>query len=468
MNIVSLSIKNFLSIGDVTIFPGQINQIVGQNNQGKTTVLKAIEFAVKGGADPQLVKFGQDHAEVIVELDDQTIIKRRLSASGKQSVDIKKDGFRAPTPQSYLDALFESSAFNPLDLLDAKKRNDAILSSIDIKVDEARLQQELNDSPYIKIPMPPLDYSAHGLKVIDQAHKYFYQRRAEANKDAADKKRLWEIYFADLPKDEVLAKTNQQIQLEVDTLESARLAAASEVSRIREAHRKMTAATEKLNRYRQAADQIDKEIANYESSINALKARRSESDKWIEDAKKDIPPAIEDDGPALLQLGEAKVSIERAKAQFKDVERFESIGKQRTMVDSMKNEYEESQRTADWLTQRVEKLAGPIKHKLMAETELPIKGLQYDFGGFKIDGVSVDQLSSSKSIGLAIGIARKLAKKTKLICLDGAEALDEQTYAALHAEIKDDGFVYFITRVGEAFQADGDTVIKMQNGEVSK
>jgi energy-coupling factor transporter ATP-binding protein EcfA2 len=266
MEVVKLQIKNFLSISDMLVKPGQINQIVGANNQGKTTVIKAIEFAVKGSSDGSLVKFGEESAEVIVELADQTTIRRKLSSEGKQTVDVKKDGFKAPSPQAYLDALFEHSAFNPLDLLDPKRRNDAILASIEIKLDETRLRAELGVSD---LPMPPLDYTVHGLKVIDQAHKYFYQRRAEANKD----------------------------------------------------------------------------------------------------------------------------------------------------------------------------------------------------GGFTVDGTPVDNLSSSKVLRLAVGVARKLAKKTKLICIDGAEALDNQNFAALHQEIENDGFTYFITKVGSPFAGGpNDTVIPMENG----
>ncbi len=68
---------------------------------------------------------------------------------------------------------------------------------------------------------------------------------------------------------------------------------------------------------------------------------------------------------------------------------------------------------------------------------------------------------------LACSLARVLAKKTKVICLDGAEALDEATYAQLHAEIENDGFTYFVSKVGEAFKSETDTVIKMSGGVAS-
>jgi energy-coupling factor transporter ATP-binding protein EcfA2 len=458
MNIVSLKIKNFLSIADVEIKPGQINQIVGQNNQGKTTVIKAIQFAAKGGTDPNLVKFGTEAAEVVIELDDQTVIRRRLSAEGKQSVDIKKDGFKAPTPQAYLDALFEDSGFNPLDLLDPKKRNDAILASIPIKVDEARLQSELNDSPYIKTPMPPLDYTLHGLKVIDHCHRYFYQRRAEANKDASDKKKRWETYQADLPKEDSGPLTRAQVQTELDAAKSAHDQAVSALALVTQRHEDARRAQDRLNKYCKTIDEIDAEIAK-------LQARREEGMKFVDQAKKEVPEALEDQRPHAQKCEDLLIEVERVKGRFAEVEKFESVGKQRAMVANMKQEWEGAQKVADGLTDRVEKLSGPLKAKLMGEAEMPITGLEYKEGGFLVDGTPVDNLSSSKALKLAVGVARKLSKKTKLICIDGAELLDTDSYKTLIEEINGDGFTYFITRVGAVNHPDH-KVFEMKEGAV--
>ncbi len=69
---------------------------------------------------------------------------------------------------------------------------------------------------------------------------------------------------------------------------------------------------------------------------------------------------------------------------------------------------------------------------------------------------------------LAVSVARKLAKATKIICIDGAEALDPETWQALRTEIDADGFTYFVTKVGEAFTFGklDDRRIKMDHGQV--
>ncbi len=463
MNIVSLRIKNFLSISDVEIIPGKINQIVGANNQGKTSILKAIEFAIKGSADGSIVKFGEDAAEVVVELSDSTNIKRRINSEGKQTVKVSKEGFAAQSPQSLLDGLFENSSFNPLDLLDPKKRSDAILNSIDIKVDEAMLTDELKESEFVKIPMPPLDYTQHGLKVIDQAYKYFYQRRAEANKDAADKKKRYETYVADLPTDNVPQQTREQIQAELDEVKAKKDYAEDELVAIVQTHVKNNEAKARADKYIQAVTDIEKQIETLKNQMATLEARRLEGQKFVDSALSEVAEALVDDRPYREKCSALAVELEQVKAKFSQVDKYESVQKQKGMVENMKADWDKAQSVADGLSKKVEALGGPVKKKLMASAEMPVDGLEYKDGSFLVDGVLVDNLSSSKAIKLAIGVARKLAKKTKIICLDGAEALDEQSWLSFKAEIQDDGFVYFVTKVGAAFDG-GDKVISMDNG----
>lgn len=463
MNIVSLRIKNFLSLTDVEIKPGQVNQVVGQNNQGKTSVLKALEFAVKGSSDPTLVKFGADQAEVIVELDDQTVIKRRLSPNGKQSVAVDKDGFRAPQPQSLLDALFDQNLFNPLELLDPKRRTDAILNAIDIKVTPESLSSALGVGVG---DLPPLDYSQHGLKVVDQAHKYFYQRRAEANKDAAEKKSRWETYKADLRPETPPPLTREQLREKEQKFVTEANEAQNELRRIKSEHEAAQKAQTQLTKYSAALDSFDLQIKNKEQEIEVLRARRAEGQKFVDDAKEKVPGVLESDEFVKAKIQALDKNLHELRVAEKEIEVQEEIKKQRTGVHAMEMEYKSAQEFASKLSLRVESLAGPLKRKLMSEAEMPVAGLEYRDGGFLVDGVPVDNLSSSKAVQLAIPVARKLAKKAKLICLDGAELLDPETYTELRKQIQDDGYTYFLTKVGEPLPNGSDKVFRMDKGAV--
>lgn len=463
-SIVSLKIKNFLSISDVEIHPGQVNQICGNNNQGKTTVIRALEFAIKGAADKTLVQFGKDAAEVIVELADHTLIKRRVTAEGKQTVDVRKYGFKASQAQSFLDALFGEEAFNPLSLLDPKRRNDAILQSIDLKVTPEMLAVEVG----VAIDeLPPLDYNQHGLKVLEQCHRFFYQRRAEANKVAEEKKKRWETYKADLPpmpEFEPLEIINAQLHgvaLEMSALEERHY-------KIKIEHQREKEARARFDAYCKKADEIDAEIKKLNEQVAILEARSAEAQKYIDAAEKEIPEALEDDSHLVKRAQELKLEEQVLKGKIETNEKAQAVNKQYDLVCGLEKEYAAAKIFAQNLTMRVEELAGPIKQKIMAQTEMPIQGLAYVDGNFLINGITVDNLSASHAMKLSLAVARKLAKRTKLICLDGAEALDKDTYAALRKEMHNDGYTYFLTKVGEPFEATDmrrtDTVITMHEG----
>lgn len=465
-SIVSIKIKNFLSITDVEIQPSQVNQIVGQNNQGKTTVLKALEWAIKGEANGSLVKNGEEAAEVIVELSDSTTIKRRVTAAGNQTVKVQRDGFEAKQPQSLLDALFDGVAFNPLTLLDPKRRNDVILQSIDLKVTPEMLAAELG----VEVDkLPPLDFSLHGLKVLEQCHKYYYQRRAEANKDAADKKKRWQTYAGDLPaKVEIENAGVLNASLEGIKVEEREIEKQLETNA--GLRRDVVRAAERVLSAKKQVEVWDSEIEKLTAQIAIIEGKREESIKALASAEKEVPKEPTDDSTLVKRAQELQSEAQAIRVRLETIEKGKAIEKQHEMVAGMECEFNAADAFAEALTNRVDLLAGPIKAKVMASAEMPVKGLTYTSAGFLVDGVAVDNLSASKTIGLAIGVARKLSKRTKLICIDGAEALDKESYTTLRKEINGDGYTYFLTKVGEAFPATDlrrvDQVITMNEGRV--
>jgi predicted nucleic acid-binding Zn-ribbon protein len=457
-----IRIKNFLSITDVEIRPGQVNQVVGGNNAGKTTVLKALQFAVKGGTDPSLVRHGEESAEVVIELSDDTKIRRRVTSSGNCSLSVRSGEFEAQKPQAFLDGLFDGSAFNPLDLLDPKRRTDAVMSAIDLKLSPEVLAAEIGTTPD---RLPPLDYSLHGLKVLDHCHRFYYQRRAEANKDAAEKKKRWETYARDLPSVEEKAPDRALI---VSGIEET-LRRISEIERrinenahaVEEAER----AALRPAAYQAEVDKIDSKIRWHEEEIKILRARWEEGQRFVEQARREVP-AVEDlAGPLRTEFEEAKSDLERLRTSLKDCERLEAIANHRRSVAAMQAEYEAAVKIAYGLNDVVETLSNDVPEKLMSGAEMPVEGLAYHDGEFEVGGVPIENLSSSAALRLAVGVARKLAKKTKLVCIDGAEALDLETYQALREQIDGDGYTYFLTRVGDAFPEPRDRIISMEKGE---
>lgn len=287
MSVVKLTIKNFLSVQDVEINPGKVNQIVGKNNQGKTTILKALEFAFKGSTDGSLVKHGEDSAEVIVELDNEMTIRRRINSSGKQSVAVTKGGFKADSPQSFLASLFDGMSFNPLEILNTKTRSAFILKALNLHltIDELAEITGIESKEF-----PPLDYEKeNALVIIEQAYKYFYQRRAEANRLFSEKKTRWETYKADLPEDINPPKSRNQIQAEVEQLKSEKAVAETIKAEIEREHQEVANINKKCVLYEEELQKINREIealkASYEMNLAVLTERKSNGEKMFSDAR---------------------------------------------------------------------------------------------------------------------------------------------------------------------------------------
>lgn len=462
-----IRIKNVMSVADAVIHPGQINQIIGKNNQGKTTLIEVLKLAFEGSTDGTLVRHGEEQAEVVVELSDKTNIRRRLSAEGKQSVEVKQGEYKMSSPQTYLDGLFNSVSFNPVDILDPKKRANAIMTSMPIRLTAEEL------AGYLGVDvssLPPLEYEGvHGLKVLEAAHKYYFQRRAEANKDAKDKLKKYEIHKAELPlipeaansdRSEFAAKiAKEQKMLNEVKLQIARADAVLE---------NIAKAELKVERYRTEVVKVEQEIVDLERKMELLKQRKSTGEKFLTEAELDIP-LMRPDKSALDALAAVHEQVIAQQGQkIAEIDTALEVAKRHELVADMHVEAENAEASAEVFNKQVIALAGDIKKKLMSTVEMPVPGLQYVNGEFLVDDVPISHLSTSKAMRLAIGVARKLAGKLKLICLDGAEALDEQSYEALRQEISGDGYFYIITKVGEAFASPNDKVFRARSGVIAE
>lgn len=422
---------------------------------------------MKGSSDSSLIKIGEDAAEVVVELADETVIRRRLSSAGKQSVTVSKGDFVTKSPQDMLNGMFSASSFNPIALLDPKSRHDAIMSSIDVKLSPDELAERLGMD---RVNLPPLDYEQHGLKVVDQAYRYFYQRRAEANKAAADMKKRWETYSADFKEPEVPMTTRTELQKLRREAELELFTSKEELAQTHASNQRLVDQQNQIEKYKREVMKIEDSLKDlkikFEKEQAVLLERLSAGRHTIEFAESQKETFLKPDS-LLEHIETVQNALHKIEVAEKTVDAFEASEKQRTMIEQMELDSLKAEKVALELTAHVNELNRPIKSELMAKSEMPIAGLEYIDGEFLVDGVKVDNLSSSRAMVMAIQIARKLAKKTKIICIDGAEALDEESFRALHKEIKGDGFTYFVTRVGHAFSTD-DNVITMEKGQVKQ
>jgi hypothetical protein len=310
----------------------------------------------------------------------------------------------------------------------------------------------------LPVDLPPVDYTAHGLKVIQQLHEYFYARRAEANKNAKNEEARLKVEQERLSQVEPEKGSHEDPELDRMMGECDGSLRALQEKRVL-IHQKQR----EVSITQQAAESHERELIRLREEIKNSELKAKEyAERSLETQKE------------LLDLGSPESEIDKLNGlKMRHSEEKSKNANYRTWL-SQKNNLEgqrsrvvEAQRKAEDLDRCVNLLKDKVKQDMLDSTEMPLPGITFDGTKFLYEGSAIENLSTSSAMKLAVGLARSLAKKTKVICLDGAEALDEESYKALKEEVKDDGFSYFISKVGKAFESSPEeTVISMQEGRV--
>ena len=128
MKIIALEAENVKHLRVVNINPdGSLVVIGGDNAQGKTCVLDAIEYALNGASSIPVkpIRHGQTKARVVLDLGD-IVVTRTFTAKGTNLIVKNKDGAIFPSPQAMLDKLVGELSFDPLEFskMDAKKQSE--------------------------------------------------------------------------------------------------------------------------------------------------------------------------------------------------------------------------------------------------------------------------------------------------------------------------------------------------------
>ena len=430
MKIAKLSIKNFLKLQDVEMNPSHTNVIVGKNKQGKTSILKAIKTVFEGNAGADSIRIGETKAEITVELDD-LIIRRSITEKGNQLDVSNSEGFKVPAPQKFLDGLLGTFSFNPIEFFELKSadRKKYLLSALKLTVTEEQMKE------WTGFTMTGIDFSKHALLVIEDARKYFYDQRAVANAEKIKKTKVLEELNAKIPEgfnardvsDEKIAELRGQVEKE-----------------------KIARAESKAND--EAVLRIEKDIEDWEDQIVKLEKKVKDAQDEVA-AKKGLVFEFSDD----MTIGAVEDTIKTLEGQREIVFTVKRAEETRT-------ELSEAVEKAGKLDAVVVKLSKEVPQKLMESAELPIAGLSMEGEELTINGVALDNLSSAEQLKFGLDLVRALNQKFRVICIDGVERLDKESFEGVLKEIENDEYQYFITRV------DGDTAhsFVVEDGKVTQ
>lgn len=430
MKISHIRIENILGVKKFELVPGgTLNEIVGTNGEGKTSILEAIKAATQGGHDATLLRQGEDKGEVVLVLDDGTQLHKRVT-EGRSSLDLVRDGKKVPRPAEAIRALTDLLSVNPIEFLTAPKRDrvQVLLESMPINVDPARLE-EISGIPTTAHP------GITGLSLIAAVRQQVYDDRTGTNRAIKEKESTinqLKIALPDVPG----GVSGDEDELRA-SLEAARQARDTETQRIDNKLAGLQKATaERIVAIRaEAQAKIDAIRAEADTAVAVETAALTHTEGL---AGKQRQKALDTYAAASEPLNAAIANIVAHRNTF--------AKRQQTLetIKMMEDQLTELQGDADAQSAALDAVDA---YKSEVLNSLPIPGLEVRDGEVFRHGIPFDRLNTAQQVEIAIEIAKLRAGPLAVCCIDRFEALAPDALEEFRKRAAESDMQLFVTRV---------------------
>lgn len=420
MRVAKIRIQNVMGIEEFELLnPGSITTVEARNGKGKTSLIEAIRSVMEGGHDATLLRNGADSGEVVIVLDDETEITKRITLEKSDLTVRRPDIGTVGSPKKYVERLFNALSVNPVAflMLPEKSQAQALLEALPLELDRGAIEEAVGDL----LPLRDSDFRGHALDVLGGVQKRVYDERTGVNRAGKEKKATVEQLSQSLPED-------------ADRV-------ANEVAPLDERHQALSKEfLDAETRIEQAAQaEIQKLRAETQQKIDELKeAEARRADEIRQEVDVALDAIAEEYRPKLDQLVS---EISAAREREKNAVASENT---RQVVKQMQAE-------VDALTDRSRGLTAALAQldalKLGLVKGLPIKGIEVRDGILYKGDVPFRRLNRAEQVKVAIRLAQLRAGDVPLVCVDGIEALDGPTFEAFKAHAAKTDLQFIVTRV---------------------
>lgn len=401
IKINKLEIENVKRVKAVKLEPSQTGLTIvgGNNNQGKTSVLDSIAWAL-GGAAYKPSKAERDgsvtppHLHIV--LSNGLVVERKGKNSDLKVTDPK--GQKAG--QQLLDSFVEKLALDLpkfMEASDTEKAN-TLLNIIGV---------------------------GSQLKELEQQEKEIYNERLAIGRIADQKAKFAkeQEYFPDAPKDLISASELIQQQQEI-------LARNGENQKKRDRLSEIT-----FEKHR-----IFDEAQRLEEQIKSLQERLDERKKAYENVTKDEVIAMK----TVNELqDESTEELEKSLADIEEINRKVRINLDKDKAEDDAREY---QVQYDSLTGKLNDVRKQ-KTELLNDANLPLPELTVDDGKLLYKGQQWDNMSGSDRLKVATAIVRKLKPDCGFVLMDKLEQMDMITLKEFSEWLEKEDLQVIATRV---------------------
>lgn len=394
IKINTLELENVKRIKAVKLEPTEngLTVIGGKNNNGKTSVLDAIAWAL-GGNKFKPSKATREGsmvpASLKVTLSNGLIVERKGKASTLKVTDpTGKKG-----SQKLLDEFIEELAINLPKFMnsDEKKKTDILLNVIGVGDELAKIENEYKELYS--------DRRALG-RIRDEKSKF-----AKAMK-----------FYPDAPSEPVSASELIRQQQEILARNGEN---AKKRERVAEFEYNMKLISDKINELTEKLASLQNE---YDANLSDLEIARTEAKDLVDESTAELEMNIKN----IEQINEkVRKNAEKQKA------------------------LEEASELDDQYKEMTKKLGSlnEDKLKLLDNANLPLEGLSVEDGKITYKNQEWDNMSGSQQLKVATSIVRKLNPKCGFVLLDKLEQMDVDTLKEFGKWLEDEGLQAIATRV---------------------
>lgn len=411
MKINKLEIENVKRIRAIKLEPAAngLTIIGGKNNQGKTSVLDSIAWALGGEAFRPSAAAREGSVispNLKVVMSNGLVVERK----GKNSALKVTDPSGQKAGQQLLDSFVEKLALNLPKFMESSGKEKAQILLQIIGVGDQ-------------------------LSAMEQQEKELYNERLTIGRIADQKEKFAkeQPYFPDAPKEPVSPSELIRQQQEI-------LAQNGENQRKRD----------NLETLQYQCVRLNTEIADLEEKLEEKRRERESVGRDVEIATMTV---------ADLQ-DQSTVELEESIANIEEINR-----KVRANLDKDKAEEDamEYRRQYQKLTEKLEKVRDG-KTKLLDQAVLPLPELTVKDGELIYKGQQWDNMSGSDRLRVATAIVRKLNPECGFVLLDKLEQMDLDTLQEFGSWLEAEGLQAIATRVSTG----GECQIIIEDGYVAE
>lgn len=411
VRINALELENVKRIKAVTITPTEkgLTLIGGNNNQGKTSIIDSIAWAL-GGEDFRPSNPAREGSTIPpnlkVKLSNGIIVERK----GKNSALKVTDPSGKKAGQTLLNDFIDRLAINLPKFMNStnKEKANILLKIIGVGEQLAKFQLQENELYQERLTVG---------RIADQKKKYAKEQ----------------VFYDDAP-DNLISPQ------ELIDQQQAILAKNGENQRKRE----------KVTQYEYQVSTLTDEVARLESLLNAKKNELTKATYDLTIAKTD----------AMDLIDQSTEELERNLADIEETNR-----KVRANLDKQKAEEDAKQYTEQYDALNI-KIDNVRKQKmdLLNNANLPLQGLSVEDGELTYKGKKWDGMSGSDQLKVSTAIVRKLNPKCGFVLLDKLEQMDIDTLSEFNQWLKSEGLQAIATRVSTG----GECSIIIEDGMVKE